>query len=180
VPPEDGVTEAMPVNHGTASAVSHEADGSHEDEHGGADGSQKVDVHVVNSEMSAADTMSELESDTGRRRADRSYEDKPKRGDGSHEDEKKLRADSSAYVPAWYGLVGIRVHNQECSPFHSSSVVYKCTCTVCTSFTVHLSRENINDDILSHQFFVLGPSKMKEEGRKTICLQWQTITSRFP
>jgi hypothetical protein len=118
--------------------VSHEADGSHEDEQGGADGSQKADVYVVNTEMSTANMGSELESDTGRREPDRSYEDKRKRADGSLEDEKKLRADSSAYVSAWYGLVGIRVHNQECSPFHSSSVAYKCTCP---SYTVHLSRE---------------------------------------
>jgi hypothetical protein len=126
--------------------------------------------------MSGADTRSELESDTGQRGPNRSYEDERKRADGSFEDEKKLRADSPAYVPAWYGLVGIRVHNQK----YGSSMVYKCTCTVCTSYAVHLSRENIDDDILSHQFFVLGPSEMKEEGRKTICLQWQTITSRFP
>ncbi len=41
VPLEDGVTETMPVNHGTASAVSPETDRSHEDEQG-ADGSQKA------------------------------------------------------------------------------------------------------------------------------------------
>ncbi len=42
MPPAAGVTETMPVNHGTASAVSPETDRSHEDEQG-ADGSQKVD-----------------------------------------------------------------------------------------------------------------------------------------
>ncbi len=34
VPPADGVTETMPVNHDRASAMSPEADGSHEEEQG--------------------------------------------------------------------------------------------------------------------------------------------------
>jgi hypothetical protein len=81
VSPANGVTEAMQVNHGPASAVSSEADGSYEDEQGGADGSHEEE-----------------------HRADRSHKDEQgadsheeeQQGDGSHEDEKKLRADSPA------------------------------------------------------------------------------------
>jgi hypothetical protein len=40
--------------------VSAEADGSYEDEQGGADGSQKVYVHVVSSEMSAAQQLAKF------------------------------------------------------------------------------------------------------------------------
>jgi hypothetical protein len=53
VPPMDGVTEAMPINHGITSAVSPEADRS-----------QKADVYVMNSEKSAAYTRSELKTGT--------------------------------------------------------------------------------------------------------------------
>ncbi len=49
------------------------------------EGSINVMCSVVNSKMSAADTRSELETDTEKRRADR-----------SHEDEKKKRAHSPA------------------------------------------------------------------------------------
>ncbi len=38
VPPSTGVSEAMPVNHDTASAVSPEADGSYADEQRGVIG----------------------------------------------------------------------------------------------------------------------------------------------
>ncbi len=64
MPPTDGVTEAITVNHGTASAGSSEADVSHEDKQGECHGSQKADVYVVNSEMSEAGMRSELETDT--------------------------------------------------------------------------------------------------------------------
>ncbi len=63
MPPTDGVTEAMTVNHGTASAGS-EADVSHEDKQEECHGSQKADVRVVNSEMTEADMRSELLTDT--------------------------------------------------------------------------------------------------------------------
>ncbi len=55
---------------------------------------------VVNSKMSAADMMSDLETDTGQRGAGGSHEeeqgadgshDEQRRADGSNEDEKKLR-----------------------------------------------------------------------------------------
>ncbi len=52
-----------------------EADGNYEDEQGGADGSHKADMLVVNSEMSAANARSELETDTGQRGADGSHEE---------------------------------------------------------------------------------------------------------
>jgi hypothetical protein len=65
----------MSLNHGIASAVSLEADGSHANEQGGVDWSQKADVHVVNCEMLAADMRSDLETDTGQRGADGSHEE---------------------------------------------------------------------------------------------------------
>jgi hypothetical protein len=52
-----------------------EADGKYKDKQGGADGSQKADMLVVNSEMSAANARSELETDTGQRGADGSHEE---------------------------------------------------------------------------------------------------------
>jgi hypothetical protein len=59
----------------------------------------------MNSEMSAADTRSELETGTGKRGADKRNKeelgadgshDEQGRADESHEDEKKLRVDSPA------------------------------------------------------------------------------------
>jgi hypothetical protein len=59
----------------------------------------------MNSEMSAADTRSELETGTGKREADKRNKeelgadgshDEQGRADESHEDEKKLRVDSPA------------------------------------------------------------------------------------
>ncbi len=64
VRPADGVTKAMLVNHGAASAVSLKADRS-----------QEAGKHVMSNKMSAADTGSRLKSDRGQRRADRSYGD---------------------------------------------------------------------------------------------------------
>jgi hypothetical protein len=71
----------MPVNHGTASSVPFKAHGS-----------QEVDEHLVDNEMSAADTGSELKGDRKQRGANESYED-----------EKNLRTDSPAtdYTLKW-------------------------------------------------------------------------------
>jgi hypothetical protein len=74
----------MPVNHGTASAVSPEADGNHGDEQGGDDRIQKADMYVVNSKMLTADTRSELKTYTQQREADGSHE-KEQVADESHD-----------------------------------------------------------------------------------------------
>jgi hypothetical protein len=79
--PAEGITEAMPVNHGTASAVLFKAYKSHEGEQrraGRAYGIQKANLHVVNNEMSAADTVSEPETDTEQKGADGSHEQRKK------------------------------------------------------------------------------------------------------
>jgi uncharacterized membrane protein len=76
-PPADGIIEAMPLNYGTASVLSPEADES-----------QKSDMSVVNREMSAADTKSELETDTGQKGADGSHEEE-QGADGSHAEQRR-------------------------------------------------------------------------------------------